>query len=79
MDPVSIPIQYVRQRVGRPKKYFTEEDVREMRRANSEKNYKEHPEKKIEQQRKYRIGNLEKIKAKAADVYQQKKEQQNAM
>ena len=73
MESVTVPIQYVRHRVGRPQKYFTEEELKEVRRANSEKHYRENPENKIEQVRKYRLGNLAKIKAKAAELYQQKK------
>ena len=74
MEAVNIPSQYVRQRVGRPRKYFTAEDVREMRRLHSEKTYREHPEKKIEQQRLYRCNNLEMIKEKAKEAYQKRKE-----
>ena len=62
MDPVTIPIQYVRQRVGRPKKYFTEEERREARRAHSEKTYRADPAKKIELVKKYKAENTELIK-----------------
>jgi hypothetical protein len=74
MEPVTIPIQYVRQRVGRPKKYFSEEERKEVRRAHSEKTYRDNPEKKIEQVRKYRAENIEKLKEKAKLNYLKKKE-----
>ena len=74
MEPVNIPSPYVRQRVGRPRTYFTVEDVREMRRAHSETKYRTHPDKTIEQHRKYKCNNLERIKEKAKYAYQQRKE-----
>jgi hypothetical protein len=79
METVIIPHKYVRQRVGRPRKYFTEDDLKEMRRVNSETNYREHPEKKIEQVRKYRADNLEKLKEKAKLYYQKKKEKKKEL
>ena len=63
--------------VERRRKYATEEErleaKRAQRRINDRKYYHQNPEAKIEKVKKYQAENKEKIKAKQRETYEQKK------
>ena len=63
--------------VDRRRKYATEEErleaKRAQRRINDRKYYHQNPEAKIEKVKKYQAENKEKIKAKQRETYEQKK------
>ena len=63
--------------VDRRRKYATEEErleaKRAQRRINDRKYYHQNPEAKIEKVKKYQAENQEKIKAKQREAYEQKK------
>ena len=63
--------------IDRRRKYATEEErleaKRAQRRINDRKYYHQNPEAKIEKVKKYQAENKEKIKAKQRETYEQKK------
>ena len=65
--------------VDRRRKYATEEErleaKRAQRRINDRKYYHQNPEAKIEKVKKYQAENQDKIKAKQREAYEQKKMQ----
>ena len=62
---------------GRPKKYVTEEERIEIKRANDRKYYRENTEAKKEKVREYQAANKEYILQRKRDLYYQKKNMVN--
>ena len=58
---------------GRPKKYVTEEERLEIKRANDRKYYNQNSEAKKEKVREYQTANKEYILQRKKDLYHQKK------
>ena len=58
---------------GRPKKYGTEEERLEIKRANDRKYYNQNSEAKKEKAREYQAANKEYILQRKKDLYHQKK------
>ena len=58
---------------GRPKKYVTEEERLEIKRANDRKYYNQNSEAKKEKVREYQTANKEYILQRKRDLYHQKK------
>ena len=58
---------------GRPKKYVTEEERIEIKRANDRKYYNKNSEAKKEKVREYQAANKEYILQRKRDLYHQKK------
>ena len=58
---------------GRPKKYVTEEERLEIKRANDRKYYNQNSEAKKEKVREYQAVNKEYILQRKRDLYHQKK------
>ena len=62
---------------GRPKKYVTEEERLEIKRANDRKYYNQNSEAKKEKVREYQTANKEYILQRKRDLYHQKKNMVN--
>ena len=62
---------------GRPKKYVTEEERIEIKRANDRKYYRENTEAKKEKVKEYQAANKEYILQRKRDLYHQKKNMVN--
>ena len=66
-------IQIVKRSRGRPKKYVTEEERLEIRRANDRKYYNQNSEAKKEKVREYKAANKDYILQRKRDLYHKKK------
>lgn len=62
---------------GRPKKYVTEEERLEIKRANDRKYYSQNSEAKINKVKEYQSANKEYVLQRKRDLYHQKKNMLN--
>ena len=63
--------------IGRPKKYVTDEERLEIKRANDRKYYSKNSEAKINKVKEYQSANKEYILQRKRDLYHQKKNMVN--
>ena len=73
MTDITTMDQLPTKRRGRPRKYVTEEERLEIKRANDRRYYNENSEAKKEKVREYQAANKEYILQRKRDLYHQKK------
>ena len=74
MTDITTMDQLPTKRRGRPRKYVTEEERLEIKRANDRRYYNENSEAKKEKVREYQAANKEYILQRKRDLYHKKKE-----